>query len=999
MPNETFTPRAVAKASKPSAGSANIYSVPVFGVVKDNVDPTRSGRVRVYISNMNGPEPDNSINWVTVGYMSTFFGMTSADGGNDTTGSYVDNPSSYGDWHSPPDIGTTVICIFINGDPNYGYYVGCVPDPAALYMVPAIGSSDNVIPNSGEANSYAGALRLPVGNINTNNDSIANSPDYATAPKPVHSYVASIMSQQGIIRDPIRGPISSSAQRETVSRVGWGISTPGRPIYKGGYTDQTIPAGLSNPDGLQVVARRGGHSIVMDDGDLIGKDQLIRIRTALGHQIMMSDDGQTLMILHSNGQSYIELGKEGTVDIYSTNSFNVRTQGDINLHADNNFNIHTNNTLNIKAKTFNLDVDQGINIKSGADITTSATNNITAKAGGSIAYGAIGNASLKANGNAYMVGAKIYLNSGDAPLQPADVPNITLNAQTDTLFDKDKGFLAAPGKLLSVTSRAPAHAPWANAGQGVDVKVNIDADSQLPSSPSDSVSSATSTGISANTISTAAATVASVPNSTSISSALDTGTTNAVLGAAATCSATGAASDAVLQGAGVVQTANGAVASIGAYAQTPSQLMNSGILKPGTPTMINSLVGSGSNIASAMPSNVFSGQPGASTLTQFVSNPAAQTASMVNNMQQNNTALQVAGVLAGNESSTQVAGLVASATTTGIGSTIGAITGTVSNIASGLVGSAGGIIGGALGAIGMGASAAGLASSVIGGLGGISNSLSGIQRGYSLSGLSALSLGISGAAFSAIKGSLPSMTAGIPQNLTALAKSAASNNNLIAGQTSQLSSSLISTVSGTAGAALNSVSSITGAVTTATSSLPTSVISAATTSSLNAVSGVGSTYAISGTSGLSAAANALHSGSVASTVNTLAGGVNNLPGGANVINSVVNNATGAGNSIPGVGTLSSTIQGAQSAALSGLPLPAIPGGVNSLTSLVTSGLPVGAASQMLSSVSSLTSGTNGAIKLPTVATGTINRSAITSQISSTLGNPKIPVPSFLNQKG
>jgi hypothetical protein len=55
---------------------------------------------------------------------------------------------------------------------------------------------------------------------------------------------------------------------------------------------------------------------------------------------------------------------------------------------------------------------------------------------------------------------------------PAEVPKIPLVAHTDTLFDKVKGWLASPGYLLSIVSRAPAHTPWASANQGVDVKVN-----------------------------------------------------------------------------------------------------------------------------------------------------------------------------------------------------------------------------------------------------------------------------------------------------------------------------------------------------------------------------------------------------------------------------------------------------------------------------------------------------------------------------------------------
>ena len=116
---------------------------------------------------------------------------------------------------------------------------------------------------------------------------------------------------------------------------------------------------------MTLVSRRGGHSIVMDDGDVTGKDQLIRLRTALGHQILMSDDGQTLFIIHANGQSYIELGKEGIIDMYATNSVNIRTQGDLNLHADNNININAKNDLNIAANNIKINAETDISYRSG----------------------------------------------------------------------------------------------------------------------------------------------------------------------------------------------------------------------------------------------------------------------------------------------------------------------------------------------------------------------------------------------------------------------------------------------------------------------------------------------------------------------------------------------------------------------------------------------------------------------------------------------------------
>ena len=105
----------------------------------------------------------------------------------------------------------------------------------------------------------------------------------------------------------------------------------------------------------------------MDDGDVDGVDQLVRIRTSLGHQILLSDSAQTLFIIHSNGDSWIELGKEGTIDMYATNSVNIRTQGDLNLHADNNMNFHAKKNLNIFAENINAESEKSTSLRVGQD--------------------------------------------------------------------------------------------------------------------------------------------------------------------------------------------------------------------------------------------------------------------------------------------------------------------------------------------------------------------------------------------------------------------------------------------------------------------------------------------------------------------------------------------------------------------------------------------------------------------------------------------------------
>ena len=1026
MAYDEIKPRGSTKASRPDAGGAVLRSVPLFGIVKDNIDPIRSGRLQVYISDLGGLDPDDSNSWVTVSYMTPFYGVTTPSGANTGWGEYIKNPNSYGMWNSQPDIGTTVICIFINGDPNYGFWIGCVPQPEALHMVPAIGGTDNIVANAGEAKGLGGAVRLPVVNLNTNNAGLANSNRFLTDAKPVHSYVASILAQQGLIRDPIRGVIGSSAQREAPSRVGWGVSTPGRPIYEGGFTDETIADAATNggqTTGLKVVARRGGHTLVMDDGDILGRDQLVRIRSSLGHQILMSDDGQTLFIIHANGQSYVELGKEGTIDMYSTNSFNVRTQGDLNLHADNNININAGKALNISADTIAINSEKQTTQKVGTDFSLYASGQYTTKVDGKMSFASGADASFYSDSITYFNGSKINLNTGASSLVPQEVKPLPVVAHTDTLNDATKGWLAAPGKLLSIVSRAPAHAPWSSANQGVDVKVNNNASAALPSAPSPAVAAANaSAGAPTNPVTVAVA--STVPPSSAISAALDKNTTGTMVGQISTLAANGPAAAAVKLGAGTIETANGVVAAVGAMAQSPAQLEAAGVIKPGSAALVEKNINNGMSIAKALTPNLFTGKDGAANLTSYVNNPVAQVATQVATFTQAQTALTQTGLITGKESGTAIAGLVMSAATAGIQNTVnlvsnaagvitGAVNGAISNVVGAATGALNSVLGSAASLVSAGNFAGNLASTVTGGLSSIAGSLGGMAKGAvaGIAGLLDNAKGVAASAFAAISGALPTLKAGVPQNIreiteTAQAAAQAPASNALSGALGAVTGGITGALGAVTGGITGALGAVTGGITGALSAVTGGI-----TGALGAVTG-----AVNTTIG---AATGLIKTTLGATTN-LSTGLGALPGGANVVSSVVNNAIGAINSVPGVSAVTGLI-GQASAITNGLSnlssinplassgaLNAVTGAAGALTkglddlksgklslaSLASAGLPTGAAAQLNAAISSMSSGGAVQIKLPTVAINTNDRSELTSQVTSLLGDAKIPAPNF-----
>jgi hypothetical protein len=965
--------------------------------VKDNIDPIRSGRLRVYISDMGGTDPSDSNCWVTVNYMSYFYGLTEGTGDKTGYGTYLQNPVSYGMWTSPPDIGTTVICIFINGDPNYGYWIGCVPKPEALFMVPANGSTETVVTNPSEANSYGGAKKLPVTNINTNNNAINDSPTFFNEPKPVNSYLAGVLNQQGLIRDTIRGTIGSSAQRESPSRVGWGVNTPGRPIYEGGFTDETIaPAATGNgqQSSLKIISRRVGHSIVMDDGDLLGRDQLVRIRSSLGHQILMSDDGQCLHIIHANGQSWIELGKEGTIDMYATNSVNIRTQGDLNLHADNNINMHAKKDFNLYAENISVNSDKKTDFRVGTDYKIQSLGQYTLKVGSGMSLASGGEASFASGAAAFINGSKVNLNTGSAGLVPGEVKPITVVAHTDTLYDSTKGWAAAPGALFSIASRAPAHAPWSSANQGVDVKVDNNASANFPSAPSSAVAAVNAqVGNTPNTP-VSASVAATVPVTGAVSKTVNKNATTNMVSQVAAMAQTGPAAAATALGAGVVQTVTGKFASVGKLAQSPQQMEAAGILKPGSAVLINSLVSQGKTVEEAMTDNLFTGMPGAENLQAYIASTTSQVKTQVSTFQQAQTQLTQSGVMTGNESSGSVAGIITATATAGLANTVNFIktaSGTagtgISTVGSVVGKTVNGLIGSVTGSITSGNYAANLAESSTGGLNSIATSLSGLVKGATagLSGIFDSAKGIAGSAFAAITRGFPTLTPGVPQNLKQIADKATEDVQSSGTEASDVAGVLksaasnsgidtASIASGAASSAINGLDSVNTAVTTgiATSLNAKSVLQ-------NTINTVGALLPSSSSTGLSG-----------------------LPGAQNAVATIINGATGATNSIPGASSISGAITQVTASVTTGnlaggasnlINQLKVPGA--SLQALASIGLSPALASKLNSSIASLSSGGAVPITLPVVGINTnATRASLSTQLASVFGSSKIPLPNY-----
>ena len=346
----SFTSSLAAKGIHNSPG-------PFIGIVKNNVDPSRSGKLQVWISEMGG-KVDDPGSWLTVSYCTPFYGVTPPETrsqGQDFQGS----PQSYGMWFVPPDIGVKVMVIFIDGNKYKGYWFGCIPEWPNLHMVPGISapvSKKSAVP----VVEYNDADPASAGTIQN---------FYARASTP-HAIQQQIYTKQGIISDPLRGPGTSSAFRETPSRV-FGISTPGTEIG-----DDPVVSGDTGSIENTIKGRRGGHTFVMDDGDAQGKNVQFKLRSSTGHTILMSDTGGFIYVINAAGTAWIEMDAQGAINVYSgaqiqlsaNSGINLDTKGAIKIHGKS-VDIKSEGNVNIEGKDVNIKASGSAKVSGGKDVS------------------------------------------------------------------------------------------------------------------------------------------------------------------------------------------------------------------------------------------------------------------------------------------------------------------------------------------------------------------------------------------------------------------------------------------------------------------------------------------------------------------------------------------------------------------------------------------------------------------------------------------------------
>lgn len=345
---------------------------PYEAIVVNNLDPRYMGALEVEVLKYTsaGGTPERSGEVVTVRYLSPFYGVTPSKGLKGQDG-YANTQKSYGFWAVPPDVGTKVLVIFAEGNINYGYWIGCIQDDYMNFMVPdGRASTERTTDNT--PTNLKGA-KLPVGEYNKQVET-GELVDPTLFKKPYNQDFTQILDVQGLLYDESRGTTTTSARREIPSMV-FGWSTPGPKDKRQG--NPRVEIGPAGKKANVPFNRLGGSSFVMDDGDdkfirkthaedgppiyvnkeigeeggdeTIPQNELVRLRTRTGHQILLHNSEDLIYIGNSRGTAWIEITSDGKIDIHAQDSISIMSDNDINFTAERDFNVEAGRNINMKA--------------------------------------------------------------------------------------------------------------------------------------------------------------------------------------------------------------------------------------------------------------------------------------------------------------------------------------------------------------------------------------------------------------------------------------------------------------------------------------------------------------------------------------------------------------------------------------------------------------------------------------------------------------------------
>lgn len=370
------------------------------GRVMDTNDPLQMGRLRVFCPGLDNPGAKVGDLPFAI-YCSPLAGHQQVQSRGPEDGVVTTGPVAYGMFNIPK-VGTDVLIAHLNGDPNLRFWFG------ALYGL----SLSNTLPHGrytfNNPNAGSGDLDGPL--------SSAEQPIQPLYKNQTTQYTrtSAIASNDGGVGLPPRKNFEWRVRGADFQGSGLGNiqkNLPGQKVasmsddrnfsyteedgtkfHQGNFTQGSAlsriePNATYDPgvvDGGQNLDPQtyswtspGFSSIALDDRP---ENCRIRIRTGTGHQIILDDTNERIYISTVDGNNWIEMDQDGSVDIYAARRVSIHAAMDVNITSD---------------QTFRVYAKEGIHMTSGGDIRITATGNTELNSTGTTNIASTGNMSIQ----------------------------------------------------------------------------------------------------------------------------------------------------------------------------------------------------------------------------------------------------------------------------------------------------------------------------------------------------------------------------------------------------------------------------------------------------------------------------------------------------------------------------------------------------------------------------------------------------------------------------
>ena len=345
----------------------------VDGVVVDTSDPQEQGRLKVWCPAVDGDNIDISIlPWAL--YVSPLAGQA-YDYPAGGSGGKAAGPVSYGFW-APPKLGAKVLISFLHGDYSQRVFMGCIYGDFGNRSLPVGRNTDSGAPVS--------------------DSSEVIEPQYSNLKAQFQGdFTNSIARTRGVYERQVAQAATEKTNAE-------------------GYSDRVIPDHQEGVGTLEsqtyCITTPGRHSVIFQDNPTFSR---VRVKSAEGHQVILDDANERIYISPAGGNAWVEIDKDGHVQIYAGDSISLATAKDFNISADGSVNIAAGANVNIAAKGY-------ARISACSDVSLSGDGGLNLTSGGSMNF--------LASSDLLQTGSNIHLNgqgAATAPcaVQPSIVPN------------------------------------------------------------------------------------------------------------------------------------------------------------------------------------------------------------------------------------------------------------------------------------------------------------------------------------------------------------------------------------------------------------------------------------------------------------------------------------------------------------------------------------------------------------------------------------------------